>query len=199
MFLPIIILILLILAGVGVVIALRVGRRNKNAGPDFSWAPPPAVAAPSSAIDWPEHPDPVKSEVDDDWWPVDDGPADGLDEPTIMKMPAVVVPAKPRAVLEMPDGTEVDIADAVVVVGRNPVTTEGEVGVKAVSASVSKTHFALGWRDDKVWVQDHASTNGTVVVNEDGQRAKLAPNRRTVVKTSVSVRFGDQVATISYR
>jgi hypothetical protein len=111
--------------------------------------------------------------------------------------PTIVVPA-----LRLPDGRVVPLIRGTVVVGRNPVasTTDARphlVTIADDTRTVSKSHFAVGFDDRGLWIEDRHSTNGTSVTDRRGRRMDLPPGRPTRIPADVLVTFGDQRATIA--
>jgi hypothetical protein len=119
--------------------------------------------------------------------------------------PPPVPQGAPRVVpveLRLPDGRIVPLRGTTVVVGRQPVGRAGEEAPRLVAMAdetrtVSKTHFACGYDERGLWVEDRGSTNGTTVTDGTGQSADLPPHRRIRVPGDVTIVFGDQRATVS--
>lgn len=93
----------------------------------------------------------------------------------------VVVPRRNRSawVLELPDGSELSLEDDVVV-GRKPEPINGSatLTVPDSTRTLSKSHVRL-MRDSERWVvEDLGSTNGLVLLNEDGTESELSPGVR---------------------
>lgn len=103
----------------------------------------------------------------------------------------VVAPRRNRAnwVLVLPDGTEYPVEDDVVI-GRKPELTGGAaiLAVPDSTRTLSKSHVRLT-RDGERWlVEDLGSTNGLVLLNEDGTESELAPGVR--VEATERMLFG---------
>ena len=82
-------------------------------------------------------------------------------------------------VLELPDGTELPLSPDTVV-GRRPEAIDGSAVLAIVdrTRTLSKSHVRL-IRDGERWiVEDLNSTNGLVLLNEDGSESELMPGVR---------------------
>lgn len=103
-----------------------------------------------------------------------------VDEPVDFDNTVVVVRREqPTWVLELPDGTELPLENDVVV-GRKPDPVDGSatLAVPDRTRTLSKSHVRL-MRDGERWlVEDLGSTNGLVLLNEDGSESELAPGVR---------------------
>ena len=86
---------------------------------------------------------------------------------------------KQQWVLELPDGTELPLSPDTVV-GRRPEAIEGSavLAIADRTRTLSKSHVRLS-RDGERWiVEDLNSTNGLVLLNEDGSESELMPGVR---------------------
>lgn len=97
--------------------------------------------------------------------------------------------------LVLPDFEVINL-DTSAVIGRNPAVPPLMPGAALVrisdhTHSVSKTHAALEVRDCLVWVTDLHSTNGTVLVNPNGERSDCSPGQPVPAGDGWQVRFGD--------
>ncbi|WP_159501994.1 RDD family protein [Microbacterium sp. 18062] len=84
--------------------------------------------------------------------------------------------------------------------GRNPERTEAADAVLVVrdpDSSVSKTHLRLEHDRSGTWVTDAGSTNGTDLVDDEGEARPLAPHARTYVDDDTRVRIGNRMFTVS--
>ena len=82
-------------------------------------------------------------------------------------------------VLELPDGTELQLSPDTVV-GRRPESIDGSavLAIADRTRTLSKSHVRLT-RDGERWiVEDLNSTNGLVLLNEDGSESELMPGVR---------------------
>jgi hypothetical protein len=97
--------------------------------------------------------------------------------------------------LELPDGSVLPL-DRGLIVGRDPQHQEGygvaeRAQLHDVERSVSKTHAILGISDGRIWVLDLNSTNGTVLIAEDGTETLCTPEVATPLPANTAVRFGE--------
>ncbi|WP_161594130.1 RDD family protein [Microbacterium sp. RG1] len=84
--------------------------------------------------------------------------------------------------------------------GRSPEQTEQTdllVTVTDPDSSVSKTHLRLEFDHAGLWVTDTGSTNGTELLDDDGQVVPLAPHARTFVDDDTRIRIGNRIFTVS--
>lgn len=84
--------------------------------------------------------------------------------------------------------------------GRSPEQTEPTdllVTVADPDSSVSKTHLRLEFDHAGLWVTDTGSTNGTELLDDDGQVVPLAPHARTFVDDDTRIRIGNRIFTVS--
>ncbi len=82
----------------------------------------------------------------------------------------------------------------VVVIGREPVSADGE-GVLVLadpSMSMSRNHARVGVDHQGVWVEDSYSLNGTSVVYPDGHVVTLRGGQRGYVPVGCSLVIGDR-------
>lgn len=89
---------------------------------------------------------------------------------------------------------------AVVNLGRKPAATDPDdhlVSVTDQEGTVSKTHLRLEHSRGKTWVTDQGSTNGSDLIEDDGDVTHLAPHTRTVVHDGCRVRMGNRTFTVS--
>jgi hypothetical protein len=130
----------------------------------------PATARPSTAPDVPAHGD-VDSSTD---------------------RASSGEPGRYRLVLD--DGQELAF-DGSALVGWDPAAAFGDppdVALISIPASegVAKTHVAIGFDDDGVWLQDRCSEHGTVVTHASGLRLRLAPGQRLRITPGTTVHLG---------
>jgi uncharacterized RDD family membrane protein YckC len=84
--------------------------------------------------------------------------------------------------------------------GRNPEQTEATDAILVVhdpDSSVSKTHLRLEHDRSGTWVTDAGSTNGTDLIDDDGEARTLAPYVCTYVDDDTRIRIGNRVFTVS--
>jgi uncharacterized RDD family membrane protein YckC len=84
--------------------------------------------------------------------------------------------------------------------GRNPDRTEATDAVLVVrdpDSSVSKNHLRLEHDRSGTWVTDGGSTNGTDLIDDDGEARPLTPHARTYVDDDTRIRIGNRVFTVS--
>lgn len=90
----------------------------------------------------------------------------------------VVVPraSTPAWVLELPDGTELPLQGDVTV-GRRPESVDGSeiLAIPDTTRTLSKSHARLSFVEGRWLVEDLGSTNGLVLMNEDGSESELVP------------------------
>lgn len=91
--------------------------------------------------------------------------------------------------LILPDGGSVPV-NGVLLLGRNPKAAAGAtdtpIAVYDPNGSISRTHARVFLRDTEVMLEDLDSTNGTVIVSEQGEQLLRA-------HTPASLRDGDQI------
>ena len=89
---------------------------------------------------------------------------------------------------------------AVANLGRKPAATETGDQLIAVTDSegtVSKTHLRLEHSRGRTWVSDLGSTNGSDLIEDDGEVTRLVPHERTAVQDGSRVRLGNRTFTVS--
>jgi hypothetical protein len=114
--------------------------------------------------------------------------------------PVVKVLGNPR--LEFPDGSVLPLGNGLIV-GRDPQHQEGygvteRARLHDVERSVSKTHAILGISDGRVWVLDLNSTNGTVLIADDGTETLCTPEVATPLPATTAVRFGEYRVLVAF-
>lgn len=79
-------------------------------------------------------------------------------------------------VLELPDGTELPLQGDVTV-GRRPESLDGSeiLAIPDTTRTISKSHARLSFVEGRWLVEDLGSTNGLVLMNEDGSESELVP------------------------
>jgi hypothetical protein len=113
--------------------------------------------------------------------------------PVTAPTPVVGTLRNPR--LELPDGSVLPL-DNGLIVGRDPQHQEGygvteRARLHDVERSVSKTHAILGISEGRIWVLDLNSTNGTVLIADDGTETLCVPEVATPLPANTAVRFGE--------
>jgi len=86
------------------------------------------------------------------------------------------------------------------VIGRNPREfTPGDqlISIDDPAKSVSKSHLLFQVSGSSVQVLDHASTNGSEILDDEGHTTKLVANVWTTVEPGSRVRVGQRVFAIS--
>ena len=162
--------------------------------PDSITAPPPApVAAPvASVVDDDDEfdrtilvaPTPVVDEDDDD----------DLDR-------TILAPRKtPAFTLTGPDGVVHQIRVATVI-GRSPARPLHRPGIELlplpdVTKSLSKSHAVVEPEGDTLTIEDLGSTNGVVILGDDGSEIDVPTGRRTPLATGTVLALGDYILTI---
>lgn len=103
--------------------------------------------------------------------------------------------------LVMDDGRQIDITGPVVV-GRKPTQPVGAgqhaqlVPAGEGGHAVSKNHLRVGVDARGVWVSDTGSTNGTAVVNAQGDLEPCSPGAQVRLREGQVVSFGDRSMTL---
>ncbi len=163
---------------------------------------PPVLGVPAVVL--PEPPDPLQVET----VVPRPGAVEAFEPPvdeTVMGLVDIRALARasssPRLVFD--DGSQVTVSDRLLV-GRDPAVVDpGDVAstlyqVLDAGRSVSKTHFAVGVLDGRVWIEERGSTNGTAVIQETGPARALELGDRAWLDDGVSVQFGDRTATLRW-
>jgi hypothetical protein len=111
--------------------------------------------------------------------------------------PQPAAPATDTFVLRLDDGRALPLEPGqALLVGRDPFAEAGTLVVRLPQADgVSRTHFAVGLGQRGVWVQDRASTNGTLI-HRGGQMLQLEPGERLLIEVGDIIRFGTRYAEI---
>ena len=88
----------------------------------------------------------------------------------------IVVPRRPAVTwsLELPDGSRLPLDDDTIV-GRRPVEFDGAavVAIPDPTRTLSKSHARLTRDGDQWFVEDLGSTNGLVLINDDGSESEI--------------------------
>ena len=131
-------------------------------------------------------------------------PAGGIrNEPSApVTAPAPVAPPQRNPRLVLPDGQVLPL-DHGIIVGRDPQHQDGygvteRATLHDVERSVSKTHAVLGFSDGRVWVLDLNSTNGTVLIDENGAETLCTPEVATPLPANADVLFGEYRVCITF-
>ena len=86
------------------------------------------------------------------------------------------------------------------VIGRNPrAFTEGDqlIAIDDPAKSMSKSHLLFSLTEGAMQVLDHGSTNGSEILDDEGDSLTLTANQWTLVPSGSRVRVGQRVFTIS--
>lgn len=86
-----------------------------------------------------------------------------------------------------------------VVLGRNPSPQQNGDVVLAVpdrTGTVSRNHVRLEITAGHMWITDLNSTNGTRVVNEDGEEIDLVAQQRHAIQSGARISLGDMGCSI---
>lgn len=88
-----------------------------------------------------------------------------------------------RRILVLDDGSRFELTSPTVVIGRNPESATGEqrLTVPDKTRTLSKTHARLVFRDGEATLTDLQSTNGVMIVSDDGVETLLEPGESVVV------------------
>lgn len=112
----------------------------------------------------------------------------------------VVRPRATRPVLHLADGRAIPVGVGGII-GRAPSVDPALPGAQlhpCVDPSLSKTHLSFGPSDNGIWVMDHHSTNGTMVL-ANGAAHPCAPGVKTEVPFGAQVMAGDMNILVSDR
>ena len=108
-------------------------------------------------------------------------------------------PARTTAwVLLLPDHTEIPIADALVV-GRQPVSSDGGPTAAVPSPEVSKSHVRFRVVDGQLRVRDLDTTNGTVIVHGDETEEQASTVAETVIDDGDRLEIGSYAMRVQQR
>jgi hypothetical protein len=89
---------------------------------------------------------------------------------------------------------------AVANLGRKPAATDAGdqlISVTDSEGTVSKTHLRLEHSRGRTWVTDLGSTNGSDLIEDDGEVTPLVKGQRTAVQDGSRVRIGNRTFTVS--
>lgn len=105
--------------------------------------------------------------------------------------------------VRLDDGREVELT-RVVLIGRSPTARLDETDVELVQAlgdsrMVSKTHLAIGVDARGAYLIDRGSTNGTAIVNAQGELDPCASGVQVRVREGNVVSFGNRWLTVLRR
>jgi pSer/pThr/pTyr-binding forkhead associated (FHA) protein len=159
--------------------------------------PPAPVAAPVAPAPAAPVPAPIPQDA-----PVP-APQDAPSAPPASAPPAPAAPASDEGTLLLifDTGQREQLPSPVAVnLGRNPAPTEpGDhtIAVQDPESTVSKTHLRLEHAGGRTFVTDLGSTNGTDLLEEDGDVVRLTAGERTLVDEGTRVRVGNRAFTIS--
>jgi hypothetical protein len=120
--------------------------------------------------------------------------------PVTAPTPVAKTLVNPR--LELPDGSVLPL-DKGLIVGRDPQHQQGygvteRARLRDAERSVSKTHAILGISDGRLWVLDLNSTNGTVLIADDGTETLCTPEVATPLPPNTAVRFGEYRVRVAF-
>ena len=115
--------------------------------------------------------------------------------------PGNVPPVPPKQItIYFEDGSrEPLVIPSNVVLGRNPSPQQNGDVVLAVpdrTGTVSRNHVRLEITAGHMWITDLNSTNGTRVVNEDGEEIDLVAQQRHVIQSGARISLGDMGCSI---
>jgi hypothetical protein len=125
--------------------------------------------------------------------PEEDGPANkAADDAT-----QVINDVPPGGYLLVFDTDEKILVEGTGLVGRRPEADDSEdiahlIAIDDPDKSVSNTHLSFGLDDDKLWVRDHGSTNGTVIVTRNGSERAVFAGEAETVQVGDRVLFGER-------
>ncbi len=101
-------------------------------------------------------------------------------------------------VLQLPDRTEIAIADALIV-GRQPLSSDGGPTAAVPSPEVSKSHARFRVVGDQLMVRDLDSTNGTVIVHRDDSEEPASSLTETVICDGDRLEIGSYSMQVWHR
>ncbi|MFC7766280.1 FHA domain-containing protein [Leucobacter soli] len=161
---------------------------SSTSAPASSWADaPPARPAPTPAQAV-TRPTGITGVFDAPAAPV---PDDGEFDET------VVVPRRPTTAwsLVLPDGETFDLGPDTII-GRRPVAADGAetLEIPDPTRTLSKTHVRLRIEDDQPTVEDLGSTNGLLLIHDDGREEDVTPHTR--VPATPHMLFGTLQVTL---
>lgn len=115
--------------------------------------------------------------------------------------PGNVPPVPPKQItIYFEDGSrEPLVIPSNVVLGRNPSPQQNGDVVLAVpdrTGTVSRNHVCLEITAGHMWITDLNSTNGTRVVNEDGEEIDLVAQQRHAIQSGARISLGDMGCSI---
>lgn len=115
--------------------------------------------------------------------------------------PGNVPPVPPKQItIYFKDGSrEPLVIPSNVVLGRNPSPQQNGDVVLAVpdrTGTVSRNHVRLEITAGHMWITDLNSTNGTRVVNEDGEEIDLVAQQRHAIQSGARISLGDMGCSI---
>lgn len=115
--------------------------------------------------------------------------------------PGNVPPVPPKQItIYFEDGSrEPLVIPSNVVLGRNPSPQQNGDVVLAVpdrTGTVSRNHVRLEITAGHMWITDLNSTNGTLVVNEDGEEIDLVAQQRHAIQSGARISLGDMGCSI---
>jgi hypothetical protein len=158
-----------------------------HAATDPASAPPVAVPASAAADPSPVDPAPVARLASIA------APPATVDEATRDRSPRVG-----DWVLILPDATVLPITDGLVI-GRQPVSSDGESAAAVPSLEVSKSHARFGIVQGQLRVRDLDTTNGTVVVHPDGSEESVSPRSETPLGRGDRLEIGSYALQVELR
>ena len=107
------------------------------------------------------------------------------------------IPTSDWALL-LPDGTVLPVADALVI-GRQPVSSDGGPTAAVPSALVSKSQARFRILDGRLGVRDLDSTNGTVVVHPDETEERVSSVAETALRPGDRLEIGSYALEVQRR
>lgn len=143
-----------------------------------------ASAPPLQAETTPVTPPPASTE------PPSAGSSDSIDEKTRDRP----LPTSDWWLL-LPDGAALPIADSLVI-GRQPVSSEGGPTAAVPSAQVSKSQARFRISGGQLGVRDLDSTNGTVIVHSDETEERVSSVAETAIRSGDRLEIGSYVLEV---
>lgn len=119
--------------------------------------------------------------------------SDTLDEATRDRPPRTT-----DWVLVLPDATVLPIADALVI-GRQPVSSDGGPTAAVPSPEVSKSHARFSIVEGQLRVRDLDTTNGTVIVHPDDSEERAASFDETPLLNGDRLEIGSYSLEVEHR
>lgn len=171
-------------------------REAKDSFPERAFARPPTPAAVSASDSVPVPTLPASPPL------LPEPPTDSSTPPIDVSIPDEITRDRPPRTTEwlllLPDGTSLAIADALVV-GRQPVSSDGGPTAAVPSAEVSKSHARFSIAGGELRVRDLDTTNGTVIVHHNDTEERASSVAEMVLVPGDRLEIGSYVLVVERR